>query len=94
MKKEEAKYLEKFHGFEKVKVDHQHLRRLLNPMPTPKWKWEVISLDIMIGFPRNIGKHEAIMVMVDKLTKDTDFISIHSTYKVIDVVKFFIQEIF
>jgi hypothetical protein len=42
---------------------------LLQPLPIPEWKWEVVTMDFIMGFPR-IGKlHDSIMVVVDKLTK-------------------------
>ena len=59
-----------------MKVEHQHPVGLLQPFPIPKWKWEVISLDFIIGFSTSPKKHDAIMVVVDKLTKYTHFIHV------------------
>jgi hypothetical protein len=47
-----------------------------------------------MGLPRTTRQHDAIMVVVDKLSKETHFIPIKSTYKEIDVVDIFIREIF
>jgi len=38
MKKEVVAYLTKCLEFQQVKVEHQHLARLLHPLPIPKWK--------------------------------------------------------
>jgi len=76
-----------------VKDKHQHPTRLLQPTHIPKWKWEVISMDFIIGFPKIVKQHDAIMVVVDKLRKETHFIPINSTYKSIDVVNVF-KELF
>jgi hypothetical protein len=45
------------------------------------------------GFPRIFRKHDAIMVVVDKLSKTTHFIPIKYTFKDIDVVDVFMKEI-
>jgi hypothetical protein len=45
-------------------------------------------------FSKTVRKHDAIMVVVDKLSKETHFIPIKSTFKAIDVVDIFMKEIF
>jgi hypothetical protein len=51
-------------------------------------------MDFITGFPRTIKKHNENMVVVDKLSKATQFIPIKSTFKAIDVARIFIKEIF
>jgi hypothetical protein len=51
-------------------------------------------MDFIIGFPRIIKQHYVIMVLVDKLSKESHFISIKSTFKSIYVANIFIKEIF
>ena len=51
-------------------------------------------MDFIIRFPRTTRKHDAIMQVVDKLSKAAHFIPIKSTYKSIDVDDSFIKEIF
>jgi hypothetical protein len=77
-----------------VKVKHQHPTRLLQPTHIPKWKWEVISMDFIIGFPKIVKQHDAIMVVVDKLSKETHFIPIKSSFKAIVIANVFVKEIF
>jgi hypothetical protein len=48
-------------------------------------------MDFIIGFPKTIRQHDAIMVVVDKLSKETHFIPIKSTFKAIDVVDIFMK---
>jgi hypothetical protein len=55
-----------------VKVEHRHPIRLLQSIQIPLWKWEVISMDFITGFPKTVKKHDAIMVVVDKLSKVLD----------------------
>jgi hypothetical protein len=51
-------------------------------------------MDFIIGFPKKIKKHDAIMIVVDKLRKASHFIPLKSTFKAIDVANIFIKEIF
>ena len=67
---------------------------LLQPLPIPEWKWEVISLDFITGLPLTKKKHDSIMVVVDKLSKLVHFILVKSTYKAINVAEIFLKEVF
>jgi hypothetical protein len=51
-------------------------------------------MDFITGFPKTVKQHDAIRVVVDKLSKTTHFIPIKSTFKAIDVANVFIKEIF
>jgi hypothetical protein len=77
-----------------VKVEHMHPAGLLQPLQVPEWKWETIIMDFITNFPKTIKKHDAIMVLVDKLSKTSHFIPIKSTFKAIDVANIFMKEIF
>ena len=79
---------------QQVKVEHQHVASLWQPLPVPEWKWEVISMDFITGFPMTWRQHDSIMVVVDKLTKATHFIHVKFTHKTRDIAKIFMKEIF
>ena len=66
----------------------------MQPLPVPEWKWEVISMDFIIGLLMTCRQHDSIMVVVDKLTKATHFIPVKSTHKIDDIAKIFTKEIF
>ena len=66
---------------------------MLQPLPIPEWKWEVVTMDFITGFPRTSKLHDSIMVVVDKLTKDAHFILVKTTHKAADVVDIFIKEV-
>jgi hypothetical protein len=51
-------------------------------------------MEFIIGFPKTVTQQDAIMVVIDKLSKDAHFIPIKSTFKVVNVVNFFMKEIF
>ena len=87
-------YLSKCLECQQVKAEHQHPAGLLQPLPIPEWKWEVIPLDFITSLPLTKKQHDSIMVIVDKLSKSTHFIPVKSTYKVVNVAKIFLKEIF
>jgi hypothetical protein len=76
MKKDVTKYFSRCMEFQKVNVKNRHPMPLLQPFPIPKWKWEVVTIDFITKFPRTTRKHDSIMVVVDKLTKDAHFIPV------------------
>jgi hypothetical protein len=78
---------------QKVKVEHGHPTGLLQPLSIPEWKWKVVTMDFIIGFPRIGKQHESIMVVVDKLTKAVHFIPLKTTHKAADVVDILMKEV-
>jgi hypothetical protein len=38
--------------FKKVNADHRHPTQLLQTLPIPEWKWEVVTIDFITKFPR------------------------------------------
>ena len=77
-----------------MKVGNQHLAGLLQPFPVPEWKWKIISMDFIIGFPMTLRQHDSIMVVVDTMTKLSHFIPVKSTHNADDIVRIFMMEIF
>jgi hypothetical protein len=56
-------------------------------------KWEIISMDFVVGLPLASQRHNVILVVVDKLTKSAHFIPDKETYDVVDVAQEFMSEI-
>jgi hypothetical protein len=42
----------------------------------PKWKWEEIAMDFIVGLPRTQSGDDSIWVIVDRLTKVAHFIPV------------------
>nr|GFB36638.1 hypothetical protein [Tanacetum cinerariifolium] len=59
----------------------------------PVWKWDEISMDFVTGLPRTQRRHDAIWVVVDRLTKSAHFLPIRKDYSVSRLAKIFQQEI-
>ena len=53
MKNEVVEFIDRCIECHQLKVEHQHPVVLLQPLPIPNWKWEVINLDFIIGWPKN-----------------------------------------
>jgi hypothetical protein len=50
-------------------------------------------MDFVVGLPLTSHRHNAILVIVDKLTKSAHFIPVRDTYNVIDVACMFVSEV-
>ena len=78
---------------QRVKVEHQHLARLLQPNLIPSWKWDIISMDFIVGLPMTTRCHDAIIIIVDWLTKVAHFSSIRSSYTATSMANVFMHDI-
>jgi hypothetical protein len=93
MKREIAYFIAKCLECQGVKVEHRHPIGLLQPLPISEWKWEVVTMDFITGLPRTSKHHDAIMVVVDKLTKAAHFIPMKTTHKATNVVDIYTREV-
>jgi hypothetical protein len=93
MKKYIVEYITRCMECQKVKAEHRHPTGLLQPLPIPEWKWEVVTMDFITGFPRTGKQHDSIMVVVDKLMKYSHFIPLKTTHKASDVADIFMKEV-
>jgi hypothetical protein len=73
MKKDVDDYISICMECQRVKAEHRHPTVLLQPLPIPEKKWEVVTIDFITKFPRTTRQHDSIMVVVDKLTKASFF---------------------
>ncbi|GKB35900.1 putative reverse transcriptase domain-containing protein [Tanacetum coccineum] len=90
MKKEIAIYVRKCLACAKVKVEHQRPSGLLQQ---PEWKWEKIAMDFITKLPRSSSGHDAIWVIVDRLTKLAHFLGIREDYSMEKLARLYIDEI-
>ena len=92
MKTELAEYIARCFECQQVKTEHQHLAGLLQPLPIPNSKWEIISLNFITGLPRNQNLNDSIMVLVEKFSKEAHFIPIKTTYKAANIADIFFKK--
>ncbi|GJV82037.1 putative nucleotidyltransferase, ribonuclease H [Tanacetum coccineum] len=76
-----------------VKIEHQRASGLLQPLEIPVWKWDEISMDFVTGLPTTQKRHDAIWVVVDRLTKSAHFLPIRKNYGISKLAEIFRQEI-
>nr|GEV92893.1 retrotransposon protein, putative, Ty3-gypsy subclass [Tanacetum cinerariifolium] len=57
------------------------------------WKWDNITMDFVTKLPKTLKKHDAILVIVDRLTKNAHFLPIRETFSIENLVELYINEI-
>ena len=88
-----TKYVMECNTYGRVKADHMHTPRYLQPLPIPVWKWEDISMDFIMGLPRTSKGYNSIWVIVDRLTKSAHFLPVDSRYSAKRYVKLYFVRI-
>jgi hypothetical protein len=78
---------------QQIKAEHRHPVRLLQPHAIPESKWEVISMDFIVGLSLTTRRHDSIFVVVDTLMKSAHFIPVCTTYQAPDIARVFISDI-
>nr|GFB50886.1 retrotransposon protein, putative, Ty3-gypsy subclass [Tanacetum cinerariifolium] len=76
MKRDVATFLSRCLICQQVKIEHQRASGLLQPLDIPVWKWDEISMDFVTELPLTQRRHDAIWVVVDRLTKSARFLPI------------------
>jgi hypothetical protein len=93
MKKEIAQYVARCDTCQRTKAEHQKHAGLLQPLPVPKWKWEEIGMDFVIGLPRTQKGNDSIWVIIDHLTKVAHFILVKTTFGGATLAQIYLKEI-
>src|SRR5256886_6420379 len=76
MKRDVAEFKAKCLICQQIKAEHQAPAGKLQPLLIPVWKGERITMDFVTALPKTQRKHDAIWVIVDRLTKSAHFIPI------------------
>ncbi|GJX71300.1 reverse transcriptase domain-containing protein [Tanacetum coccineum] len=93
MKRDIATYVSECLTCAKVKAEHQRPSGLLQQPEIPEWKWENIIMDFITKLPRTRSGHDAIWVVVDRLTKSAHFLAIHKDYSTEKLARLYTDEI-
>ena len=93
MKIEIARYVAKCDTCQRVKVMHVKTAGPLQSLYVPTWKWDNISMDFIIGFPRTSEGYDSIWVIVDWLTKIAHFLPVKTYYLVLTYAQLYVARI-
>ena len=78
---------------QQIKDEHQRLVGLLQPLEVAEWKWEHITMDFVTHLARTSQRHEAVWVIVDRLTKSAHFLVVQMTFTLEEFCRLYIREI-
>ena len=78
---------------QQVKAEHQKPTGLLQPLEVVEWKWEHITMDFVTHLPWTPQGHDAVWVIVDRLTKSAHFQVVRMTFTLERFCRLYIREI-
>ena len=93
MKKEIADFVSRCLTCQQVKAEHQKPVGKIQPLPIHVWKWDKITIDFVTGIPRTRRQHDAIWVIVDRLTKSVHFLPISNDDPLDKLAQLYVEEI-
>ena len=93
MKKEIASFVSRCLTCQQVKAEHQKPAGKIQLLPIPVWKWEKITMNFVISLLRTQRQHDAIWVIVDRLTKSAHFLPINVEDSLEKLAQLYVDEI-
>ena len=93
MKKEIADFVSRCLTCQQVKTEHQKPAGKIQPLPIPVWKWDKITMDFVIGLLRTRRQHDAIWVIVDRLTKFAHFLPVSNDDPLDKLAQLYVDDI-
>ena len=79
--------------YQQVKAEHQKPTGLLQPLEVVEWKWEHVTMDFVTHLLRTPQGHDAVWVIVDRLTKSAHFLAMQMTFTLERFCRLYIREI-
>ena len=93
MKRQVGDFVRRCLMCQQVKAEHQKPAGLLQPLEVVEWKREHVTMDFVTHFPRTPRRHDAIWVIVDRLTKSAHFLEMRMTFTLDEFRRLYIREI-
>ncbi|GKA97962.1 retrotransposable element Tf2 [Tanacetum coccineum] len=63
------------------------------PLEIPVWKWEKITMDLIMKLPKTPRHHDAIWVIIDRLTNSAIFLAIKETMSSEALAELYLREV-
>ena len=79
---------------QRAKGSNQLAPGALISLDIPQERWEIITMDFILGLPKTKSGYDSILTVVDKLSKRAHFLKTRSTADARDTAHLFINEIF
>ena len=76
-----------------MKDEHHRITGLLQPFEVAEWKWEHVTMDFVTHLPRTSQGHDAVWVIVDRLTMSAHFWAMRMTFTLEEFSRLYIREI-
>ena len=93
MKKEIASFISKSLTYQQVKAENQRPVWKIQLLPILIWKWEKITMDFVKSLARTQRNHDAIWVIVDRLTKSAHFLPVNVEDSLEKLAQLYVDEI-
>jgi hypothetical protein len=88
-----CEFVEQCLTYQQVKVEHQRPAGMLKPLLIPKWKWDEIAMDFILGLPKTPTGEDSIWVVVDRLMKSAHFIPIKVKDPIDKLARLYVQNV-
>ncbi|GKE43369.1 putative reverse transcriptase domain-containing protein [Tanacetum coccineum] len=93
MKADIATYVRKCLTCVKVKTEHQRPSGLLVQPEIPQWKWDNITKDFVIKFPKSSQGYNTVWVIIDRLTTSALFLPMRETDPMEKLARMYLKEV-
>src|SRR3954451_3191518 len=90
----DTEYVNSCEECQRNKPSHQKAAGMLQPLPIPDKKWDVVTMDFITQLPSTKNGHDAIFMVVDKLSKTIKAIPTVTTVTTPEVADLFFHHIF
>ncbi|GJP47431.1 hypothetical protein CLOM_g6619 [Closterium sp. NIES-68] len=78
---------------QRMKSSHQRLTGLLQPLEPPQRPWQHVTMDFVTGLPAGPSGNNAVLVVVDRLTKMTHLALCRTTITTEETARLFISTV-
>lgn len=86
------RWVQNCHSCKRTTASREAKQGVLRPLPIPERAWRDVSMDFITHLPESQG-HDAILVVVDRLTKMRHFVACHGTCDAEEVSRLFTKHV-